>query len=135
MWNPFKRHRAKKALKTQNSLTIVIATIKKWEKAGLIYWQVKGKTLLIEQSLATVMMAQGGKLFKKFLDIAALLKNSELLSDAYEQQRITIETQAVREAQEKTSSKLTDADIQRIRLNARENMQHIDMKSLSLIHI
>lgn len=130
MWNPFKRHRAKKALKTQNSLTIVIATIKKWEKAGLIYWQVKGKTLLIEQSLATVMMAQGGKLFKKFLDIAALLKNSELLSDAYEQQRITIETQAVREAQEKTSSKLTDADIQRIRLNARENMQHIDMKSI-----
>lgn len=135
MWNPFKRHRAKKALKTQNSLTIVIATIKKWEKAGLIYWQVKGKTLLIEQSLATVMMAQGGKLFKKFLDIAALLKNSELLSDAYEQQRITIETQAVREAQEKTSSKLTDADIQRIRLNARENMQHIDMKSiLDAIH-
>lgn len=135
MWNPFKRHRAKKALKTQNSLTIVIATIKKWEKAGLIYWQVKGKTLLIEQSLATVMMAQRGKLFKKFLDIAALLKNSELLSDAYEQQRITIETQAVREAQEKTSSKLTDADIQRIRLNARENMQHIDMKSiLDAIH-
>lgn len=135
MWNPFKRHRAKKALKTQNSLTIVIATIKKWEKAGLIYWQVKGKILLIEQSLATVMMAQGGKLFKKFLDIAALLKNSELLSDAYEQQRITIETQAVREAQEKTSSKLTDADIQRIRLNARENMQHIDMKSiLDAIH-
>lgn len=135
MWNPFKRHRAKKALKTQNSLTIVISTIKKWEKAGLIYWQVKGKTLLIEQSLATVMMAQGGKLFKKFLDIAALLKNSELLSDAYEQQRITIETQAVREAQEKTSSKLTDADIQRIRLNARENMQHIDMKSiLDAIH-
>lgn len=130
MCNQFKRHRAKKALKQLASLTSVIATIKKWEKAGLIYWQVKGKTLLIEQSLATVMMAQGGKLFKKFLDIAAMLKNSELLSDAYEQQRITIETQAVREAQEKTSSKLTDADIQRIRLNARENMQHIDMKSI-----
>ena len=135
MWNPFKRHRAKKALKTVDNLTSVIATIKKWEKAGLIYWQVKGKTLLIEQSLATVTMAQGGKLFKKFLDIAAQLKNLELLSDAYEQQRITIETQAVREAQEKTSSKLTDADIQRIRLNARENMQHIDMKSiLDAIH-
>lgn len=135
MWNPFKRHRAKKALKTLDSLTSVIATIKKWEKAGLIYWQVKGKTLLIEQSLATVMMARGSKLFNKFLDIAAQLKNSELLSDAYEQQRITIETQAVREAQEKTSSKLTDADIQRIRLNARENMQHIDMKIiLDAIH-
>ena len=58
------------------------------------------------------------------------MKNSELLADAYEQQRITIETQAVREAQEKTSGVLTDADIQRIRQNARENMQHIDMKSI-----
>lgn len=135
MWNPFKRHRAKKALKILDSLTSVIATIKKWEKAGLIYWQVKGKTLLIEQSLATTLLAGGSKLFEKFLNIAAQIQNSELLADAYEQQRITIETQAVREAQEKTSSKLTDADIQRIRLNARDKMQHIDMKSiLDAIH-
>ena len=130
MWNPFKRHRAKKALETLDSLTSIIATIKKWEKAGLIYWQVKGKTLLIEQSLATTLLAGGSKLFQKFLDIAAQIQNSELLADAYEQQRITIETAAVRDAQEKTSSKLTDADIQRIRQNARENMQHIDMKSI-----
>ena len=135
MWNPFKRHRAKKALKTLDNLTSVIATIKKWEKAGLIYWQVKGKTLLIEQSLATTLLACGSKLFEKFLNIAAQIQNSELLADAYEQQRITIETQAVRDAQEKTSSKLTDADIQRIRLNARDKMQHIDMKSiLDAIH-
>lgn len=130
MWNPFKRHKAKKALKQLSDLTSVIATIKKWEKAGLIYWQVKGKTLLIEQSLATVLLKQEDDIFKKFLNIAAQMKNSELLADAYEQQRITIETQAVREAQEKTSGVLTDADIQRIRLNARENMQHIDMKSI-----
>ena len=135
MWNPLKRHRAKKALKTLDSLTSVIATIKKWEKAGLIFWQVKGKTLLIEQSLATTLLAGGSKLFKKFLNIVAQLQNSDLLAVAYEPQRITIETQAVKDAQEKTSSKLTDADIQRIRLNARENMQHIDMKSiLDAIH-
>ena len=135
MCNQFKRHRAKKALKQLASLTSVIATIKKWEKAGLIYWHVKGRTLLIEQSLATALMASGSEMFNKFLNITAQFKNSELLSDAYEQQRVTIEMQAVREAQEKTSSKLTDADIQRIRLNARENMQHIDMKSiLDAIH-
>ena len=34
MWNPFKRHRAKKALEMLDSLTSIIATIKKWEKAG-----------------------------------------------------------------------------------------------------
>ena len=33
MWNPFKRHKAKKALKQLSDLTSVIATIKKWEKA------------------------------------------------------------------------------------------------------
>lgn len=130
MWNPLKRHRVKKALKTLDSLTSVIVTIKKCEKAGLIYWQVKGKPLLIEQSLAITLLAGGSKLFEKFLNIAAQIQNSELLADAYEQQRITIETQAVKDAQAKTSSKLTDADIQRIRLNARENMQHIDMKSI-----
>ena len=96
MWNPFKRHKEKKALEMLDSLTSIIATIKKWEKAGLIYWQVKGKTLLIEQSLATTLLAGGSKLFQKFLDIAAQIQNSELLADAYEQQRITIETQAVR---------------------------------------
>lgn len=135
MWNPFKRHRAKKAPEMLDSLTSIIATIWKLEKAGLIYWQVNGKTLLIELSLATTLLAGGSKLFQKFLDIAAQIQNSELLADAYEQQRITIETAAVRDAQEKTSSKLTDADIQRIRLNARENMKHIDMKSiLDAIH-
>ena len=37
MWNPFKRHKEKKALEMLDSLTSIIATIKKWEKAGLIY--------------------------------------------------------------------------------------------------
>ena len=50
--------------------------------------------------------------------------------NAYEQQRLDLETVAVRKAQEQTQTKLTDIDIQRIRQNARENMQHIDMKSL-----
>lgn len=135
MWNPFKRNKEKKALKQLRGLTGFIASIKQCERSGLIHWQVKGKTLLLEQSLAIYMMAQGEKEFRKFLDLTAQVKNSELLGDVYEQQRIDLEAQAVREAQKASSSPLTDADIQRVRQNAREAMQHIDMKSiLDAIH-
>ena len=130
-----KRLKRKKSVDVLKDLSEFTALLKDWERSGLFHWQVKGKTLLLEQSLAISIMSLGPEKFKKFLDLLAQFKNAELIGDAYEQQRIDLETAAVRDAQEKTSSKLTDADIQRIRQNARENMQHIDMKSiLDAIH-
>ena len=130
-----KRLKRKKAVNSLKDLSGFTALLKDWERSGLFHWQVKGKTLLLEQSLAISIMSLGPEKFKKFLNLLAQFKNAELIGNAYEQQRIDLETAAVRDAQEKTSSKLTDADIQRIRLNARENMQHIDMKSiLDAIH-
>lgn len=130
-----KRLKRKKAVNALKDLSTVTALFKKWERSGLLYWQVKGKTLLLEHSLAVSIMSLGPEKFKKFLDLLAQFKNAELIGNAYEQQRIELETAAVRDVQEKTSGKLTDADIQRIRQNARENMQHIDMKSiLDAIH-
>ena len=125
-----KRLNRKKAVNALKDLSEITALFKKWERSGLFYWQVNGKTLLLEQSLAISIMSLGPEIFKKYLDLLAQFKNAELIGNAYEQQRIDLETAAVRAAQENTSSKLTDADIQRIRLNARENMQHIDMKSI-----
>lgn len=128
----FKRKKAGNALK---DLSALAALITKWERSGLLHWQVKGKTLLLEQSLAVSIMSLGPESFKKFLTLLAQFKNAELIGNAYEQQRIDLETAAVRKAQEQTKTKLTDADIQRIRQNAREDMQHIDMKSiLDAIH-
>lgn len=130
-----KRLKRKKAVNSLKDLSGLTALFKDWERSGLFHWQVKGKTLLMEQSLSISIMSLGPEKFKKFLDLLAQFKNAELIGNAYEQQRIDLETAAVRDAQEKTSSKLTDADIQRIRLNARANMQHIDMKSiLDAIH-
>ena len=130
-----KRLKRKKAVNALKDISTITALFKKWERSGLLYWQVKGKTLLLEQSLAVSIMSMGPEKFKKFLNLLAQFKNAELIGNAYEQQRIELETAAVRDVQEKTSSKLTDADIQRIRQNARENMQHIDMKSiLDAIH-
>ena len=130
-----KKKKKKKAVNVLKDLSSITALFKDWERAGLLHWQVKGKTLLLEQSLAVSIMSMGPENFKKCLGLLAQFKNAELIGNAYEQQRIELETAAVRDVQEKTSSKLTDADIQRIRQNARENMQHIDMKSiLDAIH-
>lgn len=130
-----KKLKRKKAVNVLKDLSNLTALFKDWERSGLLYWQVKGKTLLLEHSLAVLIMSLGPEKFKKFLNLLAQFKNAELIGNAYEQQRIDLETAAVRDAQEKTSSKLTDADIQRIRQNARENMKHIDMKSiLDAIH-
>ncbi len=135
MWNPFKRIRQKLSFKRLRHISSAVSTLKKLERDGLLHWQVKGKTLLLEQSLAIVMMSQGRKDFMKFLDLVAQYKNAELISDAYEQQRIDLETAAVRKAQEQTKAQLTDADIQRVRQNAREEIQHIDISSiLNAIH-
>lgn len=130
----FKRLKQKKAGNVLKNLSGLAALYSKWERSGLFHWQVKGKTLLLEQSLAVSIMSLGPEKFKKFLDLLAQFKNAELICNAYEQQRIDLETAAVRKAQEQIPS-LTDADIQRIRQNAREGMQHIDMKSiLDAIH-
>ena len=125
-----KRLNRKKAVNALKDISALTALFKKWERSGLFHWQVKGKTLLLEQSLAVSVMSLGSKTFKKFLDLVAQYKNVELISDAYEQQRIDLETAAVRKAQEQTKTKLTDADIQRIRQNAREDIQHIDISSI-----
>lgn len=125
-----KRLNRKKAVNALKDISALTALFKKWERSGLFHWQVKGKTLLLEQSLAVSVMSLGSKTFKKFLDLVAQYKNAELISDAYEQQRIDLETAAVRKAQEQTKTKLTDADIQRIRQNAREEIQHIDISSI-----
>lgn len=130
MWNPFRKNKAKQTKVTLNNLSALLALFKEWERSGLFHWQVKGKTLLIEQSLAVSVMSLGPEKFKKFLNLLAQFKNAELVGNAYEQQRLDLETAAVRNAQEQTQVKLTDIDIQRIRQNAREKMQHIDMQSL-----
>lgn len=130
-----KRLKRKKAVNALKDLSAFTALLKDWERSDLFHWQVKGKTLLLEQSLAVSIMSLGPEKFKKFLTLLAQFKNAELIGNAYEQQRIDLETAAVRKAQEQTKTKLTDADIQRIRQNAREDMQHIDMKSiLDAIH-
>ncbi len=133
MWNPFKKKKEKKQLQELNNLSVSFAIVGELNRRGLVHWQVRDKLLLIEESLALVEMVQGAEGFRRFLEHLVQWQNYQLLSEAYEQQRIEKEAKAVREANSGSGKVLTNSDIQRIRLNARNSMEMTDpadMKNL-----
>lgn len=131
MWNPFKRKNKK--LRELRQLSTAFAILTEFSRRGLIHWQVKDKLLLIEESLAVLKLAEGEEGFKRFLDQAAAWQNFRLIRDDYEQRRIEIETDAVREAKRKYP-KIDKDDIRRIRQEARSKMLEIDPDKLNTIH-
>ena len=131
MWNPFRRKK-KKMFKELKDIAFVISVFDKFERIGLITWRQKDKILIVEESLALMKLAEGRKGFQNFLNQAALWQNERIISEAYETRRIKIETDAVRKAQ-KDYANLTNADIHRIRQEARENMTMIPPEQLDCI--
>lgn len=133
MWNPFKRFDKKKQMfKDLKDIAFVISVFDKFERIGLITWRQKDKILIVEESLALMKLAEGKKGFQNFLNQAALWQNERIISEAYETRRIKVETDAVRKAQ-KDYANLTNADIHRIRQEARENMTMIPPEQLDCI--
>lgn len=146
MWNPFKRK--SKSLKALQSLSATFAILNEFERRGLLHWQrskpdgvttPSSGSLLIEESLATIQLAQGAEAFRHFLTQCAQWQNFKLLQEAYERHRIDIETKAVLEAQAALTAehgktaKLSKADITRIRQNARDNMEQLDPDKLDCV--
>ena len=133
MWNPFKRFgKNKQKVKELKEIAFVISSFDKFERTGMITWRQKDKILIIEESIAVMKLAEGRNGFQNFLNQAALWQNDRIISDAYEERRIKVETDAVRKAQ-KDYDNLTKADIQRIRQEARENMTMIPPQQLDCI--
>lgn len=129
---PFFNNKKAKKARELRAISAVFSIMNRFAAKNLIYWQPKQKILLIEEELAKVQLERGAEHVKLFLDNAAARQNFRLLSEAYEAERIRVETEAVRAAQKKYVS-LTKADLQRIRMNARNNMQQKDSEQLSLI--
>ena len=127
MWNPFKKNN--KQLKELQALSSTFAILEEFERRGVIHWQTKQKCLLIEEFLATLKLAEGAEGFKHFLEQVAQWQNFKLLQESYEAHRINIEAKAVRDAK-KQHANLTNADIQRIRQNARANMAELDLANI-----
>ncbi len=130
MWNPFRRRKNKKQLRELQNVSSAFAIIGEFNRRGLIHWQVKSKMLLIEEQLALVQLAQGAEGFQRFLQHVCDWQNYNLMANAYEEQRIRVESAAVREAESKEGKVLTNADIQRIRQKARNSMQVTDPKDM-----
>ncbi len=138
MKNPFKKKN--KQLKTLQALSASFAVLDEFERRGILHYHTPshsgegrgGASLLIEESLATLKLAEGAEGFKHFLEQVAQWQNFKLLQEAYEAHRIDIEAKAVRDAK-KQYANLTKADIQRIRQNARDNMKQIDPDRLDYV--
>lgn len=131
MWNLLKNQK-KKTEKELRDLSAVFSILDEFEKRGVIHWQRKNKVLLIEEVLGTLKVAEGRDGFLRFLNQVSMWQNYRLLAEAYESLRLKVETEAVRKARAQFAM-LTKADMQRIRQNARENMDMIPPEQLDYI--
>ena len=131
MWNLLK-NKKKKTEKELRDLSAVFSILDEFEKRGVIHWQRKNKVLLIEEVLGTLKVAEGRDGFLRFLNQVSMWQNHRLLAEAYESLRLKVETEAVRKARAQFAM-LTKADMQRIRQNARENMEMMPPERLEYI--
>lgn len=130
MWNLFKRKNKK--LKELQDLAAMTAIFEKLSRQGVIFCRKKDNILIIEEYLAKLKMAEGREGFLKFLNQVATWQNSIIIQEAYADQCLKVETDAVRKAQRKYAS-LTKADIMRIRQESRENMPMLPIEQLEYI--
>lgn len=136
MKNPFRKKSKGKSISKKarqrelRNVSEAFAIIDKFSRFNFIFWQVKNRMLLIEESLALVELGLGAAKFKDFLKKVCDWQNFKLINEAYEQKRIEIEAAAVRKAQEERGAPLTDADILRIRQHARSFMEQIPLEQL-----
>lgn len=131
MWNLLKNQK-KKTEKELRDLSAVFSILDEFEKRGVIHWHRKNKVLLIEEVLGMLKVAEGRDGFLRFLNQVSMWQNHRLLAEAYESLRLNVETEAVRKARAQFAM-LTKADMQRIRQNARENMEMIPIEQLDYI--
>lgn len=108
------------------------AALDEIENKGLLTWMRGGRYLIIEQSLATSILATGKKGAKNIFTMIALWQNFHIFQEAAEQIRTDTELAAVRKAQ-KEYPQLTKADIRRIRMNARNNMPELDLEKIDYV--
>lgn len=134
MWNPFskKKRERRQAIRSLHDLATEFAILDELARRGLIYWKRGDQILLLEASLATLMLARGAEGFQHFLNQAASWQNYKLITEAYENHRTEVEGAAVRRAQ-KDNPFLSPADVNRIRQKARAEMPEVSLEDLDCI--
>lgn len=108
------------------------AALDRIERKGLLTWMREGRYLLLEQTFATSILAAGKKGAKNIFTMVALWQNFHIFLEAAEQIRLETELAAVRKAKKEHPS-LTNEDIRRIRMNARNNMPELDPDKIDYV--
>ena len=117
------RHRKKN--KVLASVSNAFAALDGLQEKGLILWMHKDHYLLIAEPLAIYVMTFGAEFFKWFLFSVADWQNFKNLQAAYDQERVRLEGEAIRQ-EALQHDQLTMADLDRIRRNAREQIREIN---------
>lgn len=121
-----------KGRRLQKRMLQGFAALDKIEKKGILTWMRKGRYLLLEEPFAISILATGKKGAKNIFTMIALWQNFHIFLEAAEQVRMETELEAVRKAQKEHPS-LTNEDIRRIRMNARNNMPELDPDKIDYI--
>lgn len=121
-----------KGRRMQEKMLQGFAALDKIEKKGILTWMRKGRYLLLEEPFAISILATGKKEAKNIFTMIALWQNFHIFLEAAEQVRMETELEAVRKAQKEHPS-LTNEDIRRIRMNARNNMPELDPDKIDYI--
>lgn len=124
--------RQKRNLREVKKLAKMFGYIEDIVQQGNIYWKEKDNILLIEERLALFKIAEGKEGFQKFLNQISAWLNFQIINAAYDKHRQETEIQAVRQAQQDNPN-LTNADITRIRQDARFNLSELPLESLDVI--
>lgn len=121
-----------KGRRMQEKMLQGFAALDKIEKKGILTWMRKGRYLLLEEPFAISILATGKKGAKNIFTMIALWQNFHIFLEAAEQVCMETELEAVRKAQKEHPS-LTNEDIRRIRMNARNNMPELDPDKIDYI--
>ena len=144
--NPFsyfskKRREQRKKLKELRQFSSVFTTLDRLEQSGLLVWDQKSRRCFISQSLAAVMIAQGAEGWVNFIQNLYLHTYWQQIQQVTEDTMLKAELAAVRKASVGARSasplgssknhetvRLSRADVERIRLAARQQVAESDIE-------
>lgn len=121
-----------KGRRLQKRMLQGFAVLDRIERKGLLTWMREGRYLLLEEPFAISILATGKKGAKNIFTMIALWQNFSIFQEAAEMLRIEAEIEAVRKAKKEHPS-LTNEDIRRIRMNARNNMPELDPDKIDYV--
>ena len=134
--NPFtyfskKKREQRKKLKELRQFSSVFTTLDRLEQSGLLVWDQKSRRYFISQSLAAVMIAQGAEGWVNFIQNLYLHAYWQEIQQVTDETMLKAELAAVRKAsvgESHQTVQLSRADIERIRLAARQQVAESDIE-------